>query len=53
MVSRFEFQNPGKGKRFLAYWALILPKDAEAAWLEPALTDAAAAIEFAREFAGS
>ena len=28
-----------------------LPKDAEAAWLDPGMTDAAIAIEFAREFA--
>ena len=28
---------------------IALPKDAEAAWLDPAVTDAAAAIEFARE----
>jgi len=30
---------------------IALPKDAEAAWLDPRMTDAAAAIEFAREFA--
>jgi putative SOS response-associated peptidase YedK len=30
---------------------IALPKDAEAAWLDPELIDAAAAIQFAREFA--
>lgn len=30
---------------------IALPKDAEAAWLDPRMTDAAAAIEFARECA--
>ena len=30
---------------------IALPKDAEAAWLDPGMTDAAAAIEFARECA--
>jgi putative SOS response-associated peptidase YedK len=29
---------------------IALPKDAEAAWLDPEMTDAAAVIEFAREF---
>ena len=29
---------------------IALPKDAEGAWLDPAMTDAAAVIEFAREF---
>lgn len=28
---------------------IVLPKDAETAWLDPGLTDAARAIEFARE----
>ena len=30
---------------------IALPKDAEAAWLDPGMTDAAVAIEFARECA--
>ena len=30
---------------------IALPKDAEAAWLDPGMTDAAGAIGFAREFA--
>ena len=31
--------------------AVVLPKDAEAAWLDPRTTDAAAVVEFARECA--
>jgi putative SOS response-associated peptidase YedK len=30
---------------------IALPKDAEAAWLDAGMTNAAAAIEFARDFA--
>ena len=30
---------------------IVLPKDAEAAWLDPGTTDAAAVVEFARECA--